>query len=252
MSIEFSDPKSRFSSRAKYYAKYRPGYPKEILTLLKQKEILQTDTIIADIGSGTGILSELFLQEKNHVLGIEPNPKMRIAAETYLSKYSTFRSICGSAENTTLKSQSVNLITVGQAFHWFQIEQTIKEFKRILTHHGNVVLIWNFRKTDGSNFNELYENVMLTHGTDYAQLKKPFNLKSLLPTNTNEYYHFKNQQLLDYQGYIGRTLSSSYIPLQNDPGFSPMITKLKQIFDENQIQGKITFEYDTKMVISQF
>ena len=118
------DPKKRFSSRVEKYVKYRPNYPQEIISFLKENQILSKKSVIADIGSGTGILSELFLKEGNKVYGIEPNIDMRKAGESQLSKYSNFISIEGSAENTSLESNSVHIITAGQAFHWFVLEKT--------------------------------------------------------------------------------------------------------------------------------
>lgn len=252
MTFDHIDPKTRFTSRSKFYSKYRPGYPTEIVNLLKKKRILQNVTTIADIGSGTGILAELFLKEKNIVYGIEPNPEMRVEASNLLKKYSNFRLINGSAERTSLKTDSIDLITVGQAFHWFNIDQAFFEFKRILKPSGIVVLIWNLRKTNGSSFNEIYENIMLYYGSDYERLKKPLDLEKIFPDNHNEHYHFETQQLLDFRGFIGRTLSSSYTPLQDDPHYAPMYEKLKHTFTDYQVQGKITLEYDTEMIISKF
>ena len=130
---EFSlDPKKRFSSRVENYIKYRPKYPQEIIKYLKEKQILHDNSIVADIGSGTGILSEIFLKNGNLVYGIEPNAEMRNAGEVFLKKYSKFISKEGSAESTGLSELSVDIITAGQAFHWFNLEQTRKEFLRIL------------------------------------------------------------------------------------------------------------------------
>ncbi|HUA67135.1 MAG TPA: methyltransferase domain-containing protein, partial [Candidatus Saccharimonadales bacterium] len=97
------DPTKRFSSRVENYIKYRPGYPADVLNLPKEKCGLTNSSIMADIGSGTGILTELFLRNGNPVFGVEPNPEMRAAAERLLKKYPNFTSISGTAETTTLK-----------------------------------------------------------------------------------------------------------------------------------------------------
>ncbi|UYP44080.1 hypothetical protein NEF87_000365 [Candidatus Lokiarchaeum ossiferum] len=252
MDFDLPDPKTRFTSRSKYFSKFRPSYPNEIINLLKKKRILQETTTIADIGSGTGILSELFLKENNLVYGIEPNSEMRQESAKLLQIYPNFQPLNGSAEATSLRSDSIDLITVGQAFHWFDMKQAIFEFKRILKSRGTVLLVWNLRKTVGSSFNEIYEDIMLKYGSDYAYLKKPLLFENFFPNNHNEYYHFETQQLLDFQGFIGRTLSSSYIPLEKDPQYAPMYEELKNIFYNNQIQGKVVFEYNTEMIISYF
>ena len=130
------DSTKRFSSRVENYIKYRPGYPPDMLDLLKKKCGLPDASVIADIGSGTGILTELFLRNGNPVFGVEPNREMREAAERLLGKHPNFTSISGTAESTTLKNQSVGFITASQAFHWFDRERARREFLRILKPGG--------------------------------------------------------------------------------------------------------------------
>ena len=140
------DPKKRFSSRVENYIKYRPNYPSKIIDFFIDNKLLSKKSVVADIGSGTGILSELFLKNGNKVYGVEPNNEMRKAAEIFLQKYPNFISIDGSAEETRLQEESVDLITAGQAFHWFNTKEAKKEFKRILKSDGSVTLIWNNRR----------------------------------------------------------------------------------------------------------
>ena len=239
------DPKKRFSSRVENYIKYRPNYPQEIITFLKEKGILLNNSIIADIGSGTGILSELFLKEGNLVYGVEPNPDMRKASETLLEDYSNFTSINGSAESTGLNDSSVNLITAGQAFHWFDINEAKKEFVRILRPNGFVIIIWNNRRKSGNNFSSDYEKLMRKYGTDYNLVRKSeINIDNFYKYKKKMFYIF---QKLDYPGLKGRFLSASYIPLDDDPNFNEMIIELKLVFDENQKDGFVKLEYDTEL-----
>ena len=114
--------------------------------LLEQELCFSQTSVVADLGSGTGVLSEVLLKNGNRVFGVEPNEDMRRIAEANLAKYKNFRSISGSAESTTLENGSVDLITAAQSFHWFNQELTRAEFHRIL-RRGWVVLIWNTRKT---------------------------------------------------------------------------------------------------------
>ena len=113
----------RFSGRVENYVKYRPGYPQAIIDLLRKECHLTTNALIADIGSGTGKLAEVFLNNGYRVLGIEPDPEMRAAAEYVLGQYPTFTSIAASAEATELPDRSVDVVTAGQAFHWFDRER---------------------------------------------------------------------------------------------------------------------------------
>ena len=197
------DPKKRFSTRVEKYIKYRPRYPQEIIKFLKEKKILSVNSIIADIGSGTGILSELFLKEGNLVYGVEPNIDMRKAGENFLSKYSKFVSIEGSAELTTLKSKSIDIITAGQAFHWFNLEKTRSEFIRILKPDNWVILIWNRRKTETNIFLKDYEKFLLMYGTDYKAIEKSkLDFDKFFGTNHKyEKVIFDNYQIFDYDGF---------------------------------------------------
>ncbi|HZQ47481.1 MAG TPA: class I SAM-dependent methyltransferase, partial [Verrucomicrobiae bacterium] len=147
----------RFSSRVENYIKYRPGYPQGIIDLMRKECQLTSASVIADIGSGTGILTELLLRNQNTVFGIEPNQEMRAAAERLLSSYPQFHSVPATAETTTLPDKCVDLITAGQAFHWFDREKTRQEFLRILKPQGWVALIWNDRNITTHAFFEAYE-----------------------------------------------------------------------------------------------
>lgn len=244
--------KKRFSSRVDNYKKFRPSYPEGIISFLEAEKILYKNSIIADIGSGTGILSELFLKNGNSVYGIEPNFNMRSAAERMLNKYSTFISIDGSAESTTMKDNSVDMITVGQAFHWFDQKKARKEFLRILKPVGFVVIIWNNRKRSGSTFLEAYEDLLLSYGTDYRKISNiQIDFKDFYRVGKNSEGYKRevvdNYQYLDYPGLKGRLLSSSYTPLDDHPNYNNMITELKKIFNENNQNGEVKFEYETEV-----
>lgn len=239
------DPKKRFSSRVENYIKYRPSYPLEILNFLKEKSILLKNTVIADIGSGTGILTKIFLDNGNHVYGVEPNKDMREAAEHILSNYDNFLSILGSAEATGLEDNSIDLIIAGQAFHWFDVELAKKEFKRILKPTGHVVLIWNNRGKAGSDFNRSYENFMLKYGIDYKEVRKSEkNIDRFYIYQKESFYNFQD---LDFNSFKGRVLSASYIPLPDNPIFPKMIIELEELFHKYQRNGILRIEYDTEV-----
>ena len=250
------DPKKRFSTRVENYIKYRPSYPQEIVLFLKEKQILSNDSVIADIGSGTGILSEIFLKEGNQVYGIEPNIDMRNAGETQLSKYSNFVSIEGSAENTLLNSSSVDIIMAGQAFHWFDLEKTRIEFLRILKPEGWVLLIWNRREKMNNEFLKEYEKFLLKYGTDYKAIEKSkLDFDKFFgesePDRKYKYKKFDNYQIFDYDGLEGRLLSTSYIPLDSHPTFNDMMIDLKKLYEKYQQNGLIKFDYKTEVIYGQ-
>lgn len=242
---------NRFTSRVDNYIKYRPNYPREVITFLKQEGILTPDSVIADIGSGTGISAELFLKEGNVVYGVEPNKEMRHAAQRILVEYKNFCSIDGTAEITMLPTDDIDLIIAGQAFHWFDKEKSKAEFKRILKQNGIVVLMWNDRRTDSTPFLTAYEDFIKLFATDYNEV----NHKNIDEKVFNDFFgeanyaleSFDNYQHFDYEGLKGRVLSSSYMPEEGHKDFSFMMSVLKKIFNRFQENGKVTLEYDTKI-----
>lgn len=244
------DPVKRFSNRADNYARYRPGYPPGVIDFLKSNCGLKETSIIADVGSGTGILSELFLKNGNHVFGVEPNASMRLAAERLLQSFGNFVSVAATAEATTLKPVSVDFITAAQAFHWFDRAQAKREFARILKPGGWVVLIWNERRIDSTAFLREYENLLLRYGTDYQNVRHENvegEIAQFFAPETFQLKNLENAQHFDLEGLKGRVLSSSYTPEQGHPNFEPMLLALERIFNEYNRDGLVTFEYDTRV-----
>ena len=249
------DPTKRFSTRAQYYNKYRPKYPRAIIKLLRAECGLSSSSMIADIGSGTGILSRLFLKNDNIVLGVEPNKEMRKIAEKLLKDYSNFKSVAGAAESSNLKDQSVDFITSGQAFHWFHTNKSRKEFLRILKPNGWVVLIWNDRKTD-TPFLKAYDNLLYKFGIDYKEVNQQIpderNFDKFFGHDSFQLKIFGNFQVFNFDSLKGRVLSSSYAPMKGHPNYEQMMRNLHRIFLEYQSDSKVRFEYDTKVYYGQF
>ncbi len=243
------DSTKRFSSRVENYIKYRPGYPASTIDLFKQKCGLAADSVIADIGSGTGILTELLLKNGNSVFGIEPNREMRAAAERLLAGYPRFTSIAATAETTTLKDGSIDLITAGQAFHWFDRAKARTEFQRILKPCGWAALIWNDRQVNSHPFLAAYEDLLKTFGTDYETVGHKHveldDVREFFGAGKFDHAVFPSSQHFDYVGLQGRLLSSSYAPEPGHPKHPPMLAALREVFNQYQSGGKVTFEYDT-------
>ena len=250
-----SDVTQRFSTRVEDYIKYRPGYPPGILSTLTEKCDLTPASIIADVGSGTGILSELFLKNGNVVYGIEPNQEMREAGERLLIHYANFWSVDARAEATTLPNASVDFITAAQAFHWFDPEQTRTEFTRILVPGGWVALIWNVRLTDTSPFLKAYEQMLHTYGTDYSDVHhRGDGAEERIATlfgGEPQLAIFPNSQSFDFNSLQGRLRSSSYTPQPGQTNYEPMLQALHSIFDEHQVNGRVVFEYETTLYYGQ-
>lgn len=245
------DSKKRFSDRVENYVKYRPRYPIEVLKTLQDDCGLTAASIVADVGSGTGFLSELFVANGNPVFAIEPNLEMRTAGEQSLSSQPGFTSIDGSAERTTLPDNSINFVVAGQAFHWFDRSQAKREFKRILKPTGWVVLIWNDRNTESTPFLLAYEQLIKQYAVDYEHINHKQIDKAVLSSffEPNQLYEkrFEHSQTFDYEGLKGRMLSSSYVPKQGHQNYAQMVAKLREIFQTHQVDGYIGFGYTTRM-----
>jgi SAM-dependent methyltransferase len=244
------DTTQRFTTRVEQYVRFRPGYPHEVLELLKAECGLTSDSVIADIGSGTGILSELLLQNGNTVFGVEPNGPMRAAGEELLQQYPKFNSIDGSAEATSLESSSIDLVTAGQAFHWFDATKARVEFVRILKPGAYVALIWNDRRLDSTPFLRAYEDLLVNFGTDYNQVKHLTATEPIarfFALSSFQLRSFPNSQEFDFEGLKGRVLSASYTPEPGHPNFESMIARLHEVFEAQKRNGKVAFEYDTKV-----
>ncbi len=244
----------RFSNRVENYLKYRPSYPPAIISFLENACHLTKTNTIADMGSGTGLLTELFLKAGYAVYGVEPNKEMRQAGEAYLKEYPNFYSIEATAENTDLPNSSVQLIVAGTAFHWFNPEKTKLEFQRILQTNGFVALLWNVRNLAFPLMQE-YEALILKYGTDYQESgAMQFNHsvgEDFFAPHVMHTASFVNQQFFDRESFQGRLLSASYALQPNDTGYETMIDALNQIFDRHEQRGKICFEYETKIYYGQ-
>ena len=248
------DPLNRFSTRVDNYVKYRPGYPPEIIDLLSSKCGLTQTASVADVGSGTGILSELLLQNGCRVYGVEPNQGMRQAAERLLKDYPGFKSIDGKAEATTLDDNSVEFITAGQAFHWFDQEKAREEFIRILKPEGWTALIWNERRLNSSEFLRALEELLVKSGIDYGQVRHENvygDFAAFFGANGFKLSTFDNVQQLDREGLKGRVFSASYTPELGHPNFESMLEQLLAIFRTHEKSGKVTIEYDTRVYYGQ-
>ena len=226
-----------------------------MLDVLRECAGLRAGIRVADIGSGTGIASRLLLDAGCEVFDVEPNDAMREAAESQLGGNPLFHSVAAPAEATTLADQSVDMILSAQAFHWFDRERARAEFTRILKPSGSIVLVWNVRQTDSAPFLRDYEALLKTFATDYAQVRHEnvddAAFRSFFTHGRYEKHTLPNAQHFDFDGLRGRLLSSSYAPAEEHASHEPMLAELRRIFDAHQRDGKVSFLYDTEIVIGK-
>ena len=245
---------TKFDGMGKIYAQFRPSYPKEFIEYLYSQIGIDTHSVIADIGSGTGILTRLLLERGNRVYAVEPNEDMRITAENDLHLLNNFVSVNATAESTTLAEQSVAYITVAQAFHWFDRQRFKSECRRILKPGGKVILVWNSR---------IFSTEVVKEGDEinrrYCPLFKGFSGGMRGAESDNDFYDFfmgkyeirvfQNDQPFDIDSFIGRNLSASYAPKESDGNYTDYIAELRRLFDKYSTNGQLVMPNETKSYV---
>jgi ubiquinone/menaquinone biosynthesis C-methylase UbiE len=250
------DSISRFSRTVENYRKYRPTYPQAIVEFVQEACHLTDAATLADVGSGTGLLSEVFLKNGYRVWGVEPNVDMRLASQDLLRTYPNFVSVAATAEETTLDRQSIDMITVGQAFDWFNRDQTRQEFARILKPEGWVVLVWNMARRS-TPFLVTYEQLCQkyldpqSHRSETDRQAFDDGLRAWFSPGSASFKIFDNAQVVDYEGLTGRVLSSSYAPAPDQPEYTTLLEELETVFQNYQVRGTVTIEYDCRICYGQ-
>jgi SAM-dependent methyltransferase len=246
-----TDPTTRFSDRVADYVRWRPRYPANLVTLLQGECGLRPEHVVADVGSGTGFLSELFLKNGHVVHAVEPNAEMAEAAARALAPFPGHHPVPGRAEETGLPDRAVDLVVAGQAFHWFEPVATRIELRRILRKPGGpVVLVWNVRRTDTPFLRE-YEALVREWGTDYAEVSARHASEAavaafFVPERVRR-HTLQNEQQFDLEGLRGRLLSSSYTPPSGHPRHEPMLAALAALHGRHARDGRVAFLYDTEV-----
>lgn len=241
---------ARFTDRVENYMKFRPGYPSGMLTVFVEKMGLNASSVVADVGSGTGVSAIPFLKYGCRVIAVEPNAEMRAASLRLLSDHERFTAVNGDAHNTGLGAQSVDLVIAAQAFHWFTDQDTATEFRRIARDGACAALIWNERQLDTTPFLEAYEDLLLEFGKDYEEVRHDrLDCESLSVVFGSQFLSetFPNEQVLDLEGITGRLLSCSYVPAKGESGHDQMVADLEKLFARHAERGKIQLLYDTNV-----
>jgi len=249
------EPKAteRFTNVVEDYARYRPGYPDAAIDCLMRIPGLRAGDSVADIGSGTGIMSRCLLDQGLTVYAVEPNDAMRAEAEREAGDREGFHSVAGTAEATTLADASVRLAVCAQAFHWFEPEACHGEFRRILAPQGYLAVLWNDRREYSTPLMRDYEALLLKFCPEYPKVKSRDQNFEALDTvfGSSQYkkYAYENGQYFDREGFLGRVRSCSYVPGAGHPNFQPLMDALNKLYDECAEDGCIEFVYETQVFI---
>lgn len=244
--------KDLFTGRADYYVRSRPSYPNAVMKILRENHGFTSDLIVADIGCGPGILSRIFLQNGNEVFCIDPNEEMLSSAKRLLSEFGKVKFLRTFAEKTGLDNNSVNVISAGQAFHWFTPEETRNEFKRILKPPGLMILLWNDRTDRPGSYNAEYERIVKKYSPEYHRSGSlALDSKAIQDFYGSGFtsYELRNSQSLDFDGTLGRYLSASYAIGSNNSDYETLLRELEEAFESYQVNGKVAIEYKTRIYV---
>lgn len=244
-------PADRFSNRADAYTRGRPSYPPAIVERLERAGALRAGSTIVDLGVGTGLSAEPFLQRGHAVIGVEPNGDMRTAGDRYLSEFASYRSVAGAAEQTSLPAAVADLVIAGQAFHWFDASRVAIEARRLLKPNGWAALIWNDRQSSGSAFLAGYEALLRTHGIDYTKVlhrhvDQAAIARFFAPAQA-EVETFDNPRALDRDDLVALAGSASYLPAAGDPRHHALMHALNLLFESHAQGGTVQMMYRTRM-----
>lgn len=235
------------------YVRYRPRYPRELLDWLSDAIGFTPGWRIADIGSGTGIFTQLLLENGNEVQAVEPNDGMREEAEASLAVFPNFHSVNATAEATTLPDHSVDLVSTAQAFHWFDPAATRREFHRILKPGGWVLIVFNTRVVDANAFSLGYEELLRTRAVDYTRVDHRLVDAGRLDAFFDDYREWRHRwiKLHDIDGVVGLSGSSSYTPARDHPDHDAFYTALRALFAAHAKDGDVEFLYETEAYLGR-
>ena len=238
---------NKFNNKSGFYDKYRPKYSEELIDFIIASTNSKDNTI-ADIGCGTGILTKQLTERNCNVIGIEPNKEMYEKAKKNLVGIEVLNT---TAEDTTLANNSIDIITVAQALHWFNLEEFKKEVKRILRDNGSVAIMYNNYYDDKDiikEFKEIHKKYCNNYNNQNRNLKELFDIlfgdDYILKT-------FPNNQKYTYDEFMGYTFSLSYSLKEDDVNYSEYVDELKKIFDKYSINGIIELPMNSKLAFGQ-
>lgn len=246
---------TKFDGKGEIYAQFRPSYPQECIDELFLNLHLTASDVLADIGAGTGKLTQMLLEKGNTVYAVEPNADMRKIAEENLSAFPNFISVNGTAEHTALPACSVACVTAAQAFHWFDRAAFKQECKRILRPHGSVILLWNSRDENSAlvqendRINQLYCPNFKGFSGGMRGARQDGEFADFFSDGVYRTLTFDFPLYFDEQGFVGRNLSASYAPKPTDAAYHDYVAALRALFGKYAENGKVCMPNFTKCYI---
>ena len=240
-----------FGNVAETYHRVRPPYWQPLLDRAQELLALGADANVLDLAAGTGRLTRELAQRFAHVVAVEPNDAMRAAAERSLGSRPRFSIVRGTAEATGLADASADFATAAQAFHWFDPTATRAELLRVTRPPHPVALLWNRRSLDATPFLRAYDELLVRVSDDYLKVRHenvgPAVLAAFYGEGGYERRVFPSAQVFDEDGFLGRALSSSYVPAPGHPRHDETVRGLREIFTQHQNRGTVALLYETEV-----
>ena len=260
MNIKFVDN----IESAKYYDAL-PSFSKEIYDFLYSEEVgMSEDSVIADLGCGTGRMTIDFLKRGNIVYAIDPDENMRKVCGEKCSDFNKLKLIEGTEENFGVPDNSVDYVVSSQSFHKFNNDKFKKECNRVLKNKDNVIIIWYRVSFDRGLFKEMLDNLKKNY-KDYetrygnmsevegAKIEEIENNKSAnkFLNNKNKMKEIINKIYYSKEQFITLGLSLSLFPITHrmntvtkilaEDSFNSKdyINGLEEIFSKYQKDNKI-------------
>lgn len=245
---ELQHPDSRaFELVADVYERGRPEYPREAIDWIAAELDLRGGRTVLDLGAGTGKLTRALLGTGAHVIAVEPGEAMLAELRRVLPQVEAMQ---GAAEAIPLGDDSVDAITVGQAFHWFRHDDALPELHRVLRSGGALALIWNSRDQDRPVQREV------------TDLIKPFIPEGRPPVGNSsqaleaselfgavETCSFRFSQQLDSDALVDRIASVSFVAAAPPERRAELEQKLRDVVAA--AGGRVDFSYVTEVYVSR-
>lgn len=248
---------NNFNNKAIIYDKYRPTYSKRYIQFLSSLGINGASSV-ADVGAGTGKHSIILSSLTQKLSCIEPNEEMLSICRGNLSRHENIQFICSSAEQIPVNSGSFHYITVAQAFHLLDQKKCRKEFCRVLKPNGKVILTWQSKNHSTSLFQET-EKVLLHFCPAYcrdihAPQLTPYSYEAFFEKGSYDFYYFRddNNENMNEETFVGRTLSASYSITRENPLYQEYIAALRKVFHDYSCNGIINTALSTVIYVGNF